>query len=64
MPSPVSSKIFLLTPVRPSSESHHPELQETLGLLSGSNENGLGAQVPPEPLCLACLDSLWPRRAA
>nr|XP_042112700.1 serine/threonine-protein kinase LMTK1 isoform X2 [Ovis aries] len=55
MPSPVSSKIFLLTPVRPSSESHHPELQETLGLLSGSNlqERTGGPGASRTPLCLA-----------
>ena len=55
MPSPVSSKIFLLTPVRPSSESHRPELQETLGLLSGSNlqERTGGPGASRTPLCLA-----------
>ena len=55
MPSPVSSKIFLLTPVRPSSESHRPELQETLGLLSGSNlqEQTGGPGASRTPLCLA-----------
>ena len=55
MPNPVSSKIFLLTPVRPSSESHRPELQETLGLLSGSNlqEQTGGPGASRTPLCLA-----------
>ncbi|OWK14459.1 hypothetical protein Celaphus_00001535 [Cervus elaphus hippelaphus] len=54
MPNPVSSKIFLLTPVRPSSESHRPELQETLGLLSGSNlqEQTGGPGASRTPLCL------------
>lgn len=64
LPSPVSSKIFLLTPVRPSSEST-TRAQETLGLLSGSNLQGQdwGAPVPPEPRSAwPCLDSLWPRR--
>ncbi|XP_057569848.1 serine/threonine-protein kinase LMTK1 [Hippopotamus amphibius kiboko] len=55
MPNPGSSKIFLLTPVRPSSESHRPELQETLGLLSGSGlqERTGGPGAPRTPLCLA-----------
>ncbi|XP_059991658.1 serine/threonine-protein kinase LMTK1 isoform X1 [Lagenorhynchus albirostris] len=55
MPSPGHSKIFLLTPVRPSSEGHRPELQETLGLLSGSGlqERTGGPGAPRTPLCLA-----------
>lgn len=55
MPSPGHAKIFLLTPVRPSSEGHRPELQETLGLLSGSGlqERTGGPGAPRTPLCLA-----------
>ncbi|XP_059764309.1 serine/threonine-protein kinase LMTK1 isoform X2 [Balaenoptera ricei] len=55
MPSPGRSKIFLLTPVRPSSGSHRPELQETLALLSGSGlqERTGGPGAPRTPLCLA-----------
>lgn len=53
VPSPAHSKIFLLTPVPPNSESHRPELQEAQGLLSAPQERTGGPGAPRAPLCLA-----------
>ncbi|XP_058417824.1 serine/threonine-protein kinase LMTK1 isoform X1 [Diceros bicornis minor] len=55
VPSPGRSKIFLLTPVPPSSESHRAELHEAPGLLSGPalKERTGGPGAPRAPLCLA-----------
>ncbi|XP_016061767.1 PREDICTED: serine/threonine-protein kinase LMTK1 [Miniopterus natalensis] len=52
-PSPGRSKIFLLTPVPQSAESHRPELQEAGGLLSALQERTGGLGAPRAPLCLA-----------
>ncbi|XP_047564711.1 serine/threonine-protein kinase LMTK1 [Lutra lutra] len=54
-PSPERSKVFLLTPVPLSSESHHPDLQEAAVLLSGpaQQERTGGPSTPRTPLCLA-----------
>lgn len=51
-PSPGRSKIFLLTPVPPSSESQRPELQEARGLLPALQERTRGPSAPRAPLCL------------
>uniref|UniRef100_M3YKG5 non-specific serine/threonine protein kinase n=1 Tax=Mustela putorius furo TaxID=9669 RepID=M3YKG5_MUSPF len=54
-PSPERSKVFLLTPVPLSSESHRPDLQEAPVLLSGpaQQERTGGPSTPRAPLCLA-----------
>ncbi|XP_025715564.1 serine/threonine-protein kinase LMTK1 isoform X1 [Callorhinus ursinus] len=54
-PSPEGPKVFLLTPVPPSSESHRPGLQEAPGLLSGPSrqEQMGGPGAPSAPLRLA-----------
>ncbi|XP_060501156.2 serine/threonine-protein kinase LMTK1 isoform X3 [Panthera onca] len=55
VPSPGGSKIFLLTPVPLSSESHLPELQEAPVLPSGpaQQERTGSPGAPRTPLCLA-----------
>ncbi|XP_012658573.2 serine/threonine-protein kinase LMTK1 [Otolemur garnettii] len=55
VPSPSHSKLFLLTPVLPSSESNSSKLQGAPGLLSGpaQQERTGGLPAPRTPLCLA-----------
>ncbi|XP_053766782.1 serine/threonine-protein kinase LMTK1 isoform X3 [Desmodus rotundus] len=53
MPSPGRSKVFLLTPVPRSSDSHGPELQEPQGLSSALQEQTGNPGAPRAPLCLA-----------
>ncbi|XP_069339078.1 serine/threonine-protein kinase LMTK1 isoform X2 [Eulemur rufifrons] len=55
VPNPSRSKLFLLTPVPPSSEGDSSELQGAPGLLSGlaPQERTGGPGAPRTPLCLA-----------
>ncbi|KAK1330741.1 hypothetical protein QTO34_008679 [Cnephaeus nilssonii] len=53
VPGPGRSKVFLLTPVPRSSESHRPELPEARGLLPALQERTGGRGAPRAPLCLA-----------
>ncbi|XP_054449217.1 serine/threonine-protein kinase LMTK1 [Pteronotus mesoamericanus] len=53
VPSPGRSKVFLLSPVPRSSDSHGPELQEPRGLRSVLQERTGGPGAPRGPLCLA-----------
>ncbi|XP_045692844.1 serine/threonine-protein kinase LMTK1 isoform X3 [Phyllostomus hastatus] len=52
-PSPGCSKVFLLTPVPQSSDSHGPEPQEAQGPPSALQERMGAPGVPKAPLCLA-----------
>lgn len=52
-PSPGRSKVFLLTPVPQSSDSHSPEPQEPQGLPSALQGRTGDPGAPKAPLCLA-----------